>query len=249
MVDFNFDINATATTQTSPWDFSVQQGLTPDALMAYCESRLRGLDTQIQQAFCGQTMANHDGECLSNLSNTLQTPSGDLDLNTADGYKAAWDAYSNMISTANAIQDPGTRANLLKAASTLHDKLTSAFNNMVGGGTWKDPPFQSDGDIDAFFNGGGFTLHEVDSNGNQMSQMETLSRTQDAKVTVTTQEWADDVSTAVKNVSQNLNTQAELAMISLQALMSQRQEAIQLTTNLVQSLGDQCNKIAENVGH
>ena len=35
-------------------------------------------------------------------------------------------------------------------------------------------------------------------------------------------------------------------MVQLQSLMSQRQTAISLTTNLVQSLGDQEEKIAEN---
>jgi hypothetical protein len=31
--------------------------------------------------------------------------------------------------------------------------------------------------------------------------------------------------------------------------MSQRQTAIQLTTNIVQSLNDQANKIVANIGH
>jgi hypothetical protein len=45
-----------------------------------------------------------------------------------------------------------------------------------------------------------------------------------------------------------LNSDSELQMVQLQSLMSQRQTAIELTTNLVQSLGDQSEKIAENVG-
>lgn len=47
----------------------------------------------------------------------------------------------------------------------------------------------------------------------------------------------------------DLNSGAELQMIGLQSLMSQRQTAVQLTTNLVQALGDQANKIAQNIGH
>jgi hypothetical protein len=46
----------------------------------------------------------------------------------------------------------------------------------------------------------------------------------------------------------DLNSGSELEMIQVQSLMSQRQTAIQLTTNLVQSLGDQAQKIVENVG-
>jgi len=48
---------------------------------------------------------------------------------------------------------------------------------------------------------------------------------------------------------QDLSNGAELNMINVQSLMSQRQTAIQLTTNLVQSLNDQINKVAANVGH
>ncbi len=54
---------------------------------------------------------------------------------------------------------------------------------------------------------------------------------------------------ALQGAVSDLNSGAELQMIQLQSLMSQRQTAISLTTNLVQSLGDQANKIADNIGH
>lgn len=53
----------------------------------------------------------------------------------------------------------------------------------------------------------------------------------------------------LQGVGSDLNSCAELQMIQLQSLMSQRQTAIQLTTNIVQSLGDQLNKVADNIGH
>jgi hypothetical protein len=52
----------------------------------------------------------------------------------------------------------------------------------------------------------------------------------------------------LKNDTANLNSDSEMTMINLQSLMSQRQTAVQLTTNLVQSLGDQSSDIAKNVG-
>ena len=52
----------------------------------------------------------------------------------------------------------------------------------------------------------------------------------------------------LKNDAANLNSDSEMTMINLQSLMSQRQTAVQLTTNLVQSLGDQQNSIAKNIG-
>ncbi len=62
---------------------------------------------------------------------------------------------------------------------------------------------------------------------------------------------ADQVAQAVKglqNAAQDVNSGSELNMIQLQSLMSERQTAIQITTNLVQSLGQQMNAIATNVG-
>lgn len=53
----------------------------------------------------------------------------------------------------------------------------------------------------------------------------------------------------VKGFASDLNHDSELNMVSLQSIMSQRQMAIQVVTNLVQSLGDMSNKIAANIGH
>lgn len=52
----------------------------------------------------------------------------------------------------------------------------------------------------------------------------------------------------LKNYGDGLNSDSEMSMINLQSLMSQRQTAIQLSTQLVQSLGDQSNSIVKNVG-
>jgi hypothetical protein len=52
----------------------------------------------------------------------------------------------------------------------------------------------------------------------------------------------------LKNDTADLNSDSEMTMINLQSLMSQRQTAVQLTTNLVQSLSDQSGDIAKNVG-
>jgi hypothetical protein len=53
----------------------------------------------------------------------------------------------------------------------------------------------------------------------------------------------------VKSQQSSLNSDSEIDMIRLQSLMSQRQTAVQLTTNIVQSLNDQVNKIVANIGH
>lgn len=55
--------------------------------------------------------------------------------------------------------------------------------------------------------------------------------------------------TSIKGIQDDLGHTSELNMVNLQSVMSQRQMAIQVVTNLVQSLGDMANKIAANIGH
>lgn len=50
------------------------------------------------------------------------------------------------------------------------------------------------------------------------------------------------------SAKQGLSQGAELGMIGLQSLMSQRQTAVQMTTNLVQAFGESLKSVAGNVG-
>jgi hypothetical protein len=52
----------------------------------------------------------------------------------------------------------------------------------------------------------------------------------------------------VGSVMKDLSSSAELDMISLQSLMTQRQTAIQLCTNLVAALGESTKLIAQRIG-
>jgi hypothetical protein len=52
----------------------------------------------------------------------------------------------------------------------------------------------------------------------------------------------------LQGAASSLDSGSEMNLVQLQSLMSQRETAISLTTNLVQSLGDQANTIAGNIG-
>jgi hypothetical protein len=52
----------------------------------------------------------------------------------------------------------------------------------------------------------------------------------------------------IGDAASDLNSDSELQMVQLQSLMSQRETAITLTTNLIQSIGDEENKVADNIG-
>jgi hypothetical protein len=52
----------------------------------------------------------------------------------------------------------------------------------------------------------------------------------------------------LNSINKELESSAQLEMIKLQSLMSSRQTAIQLSTNLVSALGDSTKSIASNIG-
>jgi len=57
-----------------------------------------------------------------------------------------------------------------------------------------------------------------------------------------------DFAEAVQNIQSDVNREGELEMIQLQSIMSQRQQALQMCTNMVQSLGQSAMGIAQNIG-
>lgn len=170
--------------------------LTPDALLAYCQSRMSALDTQIQSTFAGQKKSNADSQALNGLTEWLNTctQAGVAGPSSASGCtrQNLVDALLYTINT----KGVGTDS---KTGKALNELLANANNGVYDG-----------------------------KNAEQIK----------AAITDT-----------VGGLQKDLNAGAELNMINLQSLMSQRQTAIQLTTNLVQSLGDQMNKIAANIGH
>jgi hypothetical protein len=63
---------------------------------------------------------------------------------------------------------------------------------------------------------------------------------------------SDEISsftTTLQSASSSLDSGSEMNLVQLQSLMSQRETAISLTTNLLQALGNQANSIASNIGH
>lgn len=181
--------------------------ITPDALMLYCQSRLQGLDTQMNQIFAQQQRLNNDaskiGELLGNTG--LKLPeNGDLDNadKTRDKVYLAYEA----IAAEKAKLDPS------------------------------DPLYQKLDDLQT-------SLGSVDQQGFHVNP--NLLGTADH---LTSDQFNSLIIGAVNSIQKDLSSGGELNMINLQSIMSQRQQAIQLATNLIQSLGDQCNKVADNVG-
>jgi len=169
--------------------------LSPEGLMAYCQSRLQSLDGQMTGIFSSQqtnAKVTQDLNAIASQLSALPSPSSSS-------------STSITISAANAaaIEAAYTRAiNDAGPTSSIGEQLTTdlgTFQTAAQGGT-----ISTD------------------------------------KASLLTQN--------LKNYTGDLNSDSELTMINLQSLMSQRQTAVQLTTNLVQSLGQQTSDIAKNIG-
>jgi hypothetical protein len=176
--------------------------LTPDALLAYCATRLKSLDTQTsllmgaqQETVNDQTTVNAIGTILSGIS------SGASDANN-----------NNAVS--NAVNDIQTDINGMPD-SDAKTQLQNMVNKMQSDGT----------------NG----LVAIQASGQPYL---TVNSTQVATY-----------QSMLSSVSSTLNSNSQLGMIQIQSLMSQRETAIQLTTNLMSSYDDASKDVAANVGH
>jgi hypothetical protein len=178
--------------------------LTPDALLAYCESRLSGLDSQMRDFFNKQETANRQQAQLNQLASLYNQHSGGINMKDGNG-NATSAAMDDATFQKQLVEPLQNMIDSLPDSDPLKAKLTSTLKTLTtDGGTGKD--------------------------------------------TIVSAQDITNIETDLKNDVSDLSAGAELNMIQLQSIMSQRQTAIQLTTNLVQSLGDQTNKIADNIG-
>jgi hypothetical protein len=207
--------------------------ITPDSLMAYCESRMSSLDSQMKTAFAQQTKTNEDSQALTWLQSALANCSqGGIAQGGSGNNHAGSDLVRAFEVTINKVgRDTELGKKLVAQQSALIDDVDGNLRESYGNNSiWKDPQASTS---------------EVPLNGSSP----TKPRDDGSNVKTVTGERIQTYAATLKTEQSDLNGGAELNMINLQAIMSQRQTAIQLTTNLVQALGDSSNKIAANIGH
>ncbi len=194
--------------------------LTPDALMTYCQSRLQGIDNQVETAFAQQQAANATQQVLANLESdsALAVPSQALNLATTNN-NAFPPTYSDPGAVGQlkgAYDDMAQSLKQLDPGDPAYAPLTKAMQQLGSYNTSTNPP--------------------------------TFVANVNLGTTMSTDAWNSLVTNGVSDISKDLSSNSELSMINLQSLMSQRQEAIQVCTNLVQSMGDSTSQVTANVG-
>jgi hypothetical protein len=199
-------------------------GLSPDALIAYCQSRLDSIDGQVKDLFQRQQLNAAATQKIDQVMTSLQDYDGKNQTDPAV-CKQLETEFQGLILYLQK-NDPGCPE--LPA-------LTTAYNSMVysgdGGAQYTHSTNPDDPDfIDK-------TLYPPDTGGNVQGDK------------ILGMEELQGYVQTLSDAAGNLNSDSELGMVHLQSLMSQRQTAVTLTTNLVQSLGDQENKIVDNIGH
>jgi len=199
--------------------------LSPDALMAYCQSRLDSIDGQIDRTFNEQEVSNRESSALQQVIATFQTYSAGVTSGDSQGASkcaAMETALSGLIQQITA-SDPGC-PELGKLKQTYNDLLYTGTGPQAATAT--TPALQY---IDE-------SSYPPNQNGPQGDNVIGANEMQ-------------GFIQSLQGCASDLNSGSALQMIQLQSLMSERQTAVELTTNLVQSLGDQAQKIAENLGH
>jgi len=193
--------------------------LSPEGLLAYCQSRLQSIDSQIQSGLDSQEQTNSELEQLGQVLSSMKA--------LANGSSDS----TQIIAAENAL---GDYINSLKTSDPNNPELgalTQTYNDMVYSGSGGDPNKLQGGP--GFIDEAKYPPKHTDPRGD-MNYGEAEGQ---------------GFIASVQSAHDDMNSNSELAMISLQSLMSQRQTAIELTTNMMQSLDDQADKIAQNIGH
>jgi hypothetical protein len=185
-------------------------GLTTDAVMLYCASQLNHLDEGIKQHMAQQQVARNQADKLGTLKATLTGPisAGDSG-RKAEVVKAMKEAYDSLPPN-----DP-RRA-----------KLDDTFHRFMDTVTFNDDSDQrvKEGSRYSLATLTDEQIGHVASNGTDGNE------TNDEEM----KRFAADIEPMLSDVSKG----AELAMIDLQSMISQRQMAVQIATQMISKLSE-----------
>lgn len=172
-------------------------GLTPDALMQYCATRLRGIGDQVDDQFEKQEWSREVTGDVNELQQKLVALFERPRPNKEDAILAG---------------DQATKDDI----RFMFDEVIKKFPD---GHPQKEALKAQFAQFDGDAKDGGV-------GGTQLRAM----------------------AEGLQTISKDLSSGAELEMITLQSIMSQRQTAIQICTNLVAALGESSKAIAQKIG-
>jgi hypothetical protein len=196
------------------------QYLTDASMLAYCGTQMQQIDSQIQTMFASQQKQNQEQQIINQALQVLQgCADGTLDGNgkSAPSQKQCLAMQQALEQAISQIEDMDPNAACLPQLEQLHD-------NLMATGTGS----KTNGDTHGFYGSG-----PTDSNPTPDS-------------TISGQEMAGFIN-SLQNIGTGMNSDAQLRMIQIQSLVSQQQTAVELTTNIMQTLDDSMKKVVDNI--
>jgi hypothetical protein len=226
--------NATGTSSTATDGSSPPAYLTPEALMAYVQSRLQGIDSQVQTAMTQQQNADWEQSNIGSILTEIATDSANTTNGVMNNPQECQTLVQNLQDLITQIQQRDPGCSQLGALEQLHDSIMAT-------GCGPNPPNST---VQGYYcsNTGG-----VGGAPNGTMQPTNNPPPNGADNTIGTNEFTDFTNT-LNNINSSLSSGAELGMIKIQSLMSERTTAITLATSILQSSSDGTQKIVDKIG-
>jgi hypothetical protein len=201
--------------------------LTPEALMVYCQTRLQGIDSQIQAAMTNQQNISSEQSSIGGILQDLANDTALAGTGLMTSPSACQDLEQKLENLITQIQNTDPGCSQLGQLEQLHDAVMA-----TGSGPSAQHGYYYLGDPMASPPIGQTPPPNVnDSQDNELSGGEITGFTN----TLTT-------------INSNLSSGAEIGMIQIQSNMSDRTTAIQLTTSILQAYDDGLSKIVDKIG-
>jgi len=199
----------------------VPEGLTAEGVMAYCASRLNSLDALIQSRFAEQQHRNSSLKEAGALLAKLST----------------WDHITR--------GKDGDKEILTNENQAVHRQFASELAALYNGSD--DPQVKAKAaEAFAMVTGRPLALDGYGKAAPQELDKSLVALKLEGIQEVETAKWSGFIG-GVKSIQDNLTKDSELSMIQLQSVVSQRQLAVQMTTQLMQTMHESCKLVIGNV--
>ncbi len=213
-------INAVSSTGPAMGQAITGGSLTPDALMLYCASRLNSLDEGISSMMNKQEQSQTVQKALGKVKDLMS--GGGMDKNDYVKKGAIMDAMKEAYDA-------------LPPGDPMRERLQETFKSFV---------------TDACFNDGKLPLaNKMLSNytpamRDELVALPSIDNNLNEVSAKSMEGYASNLGTLMGELSKG----AELQMINLQSLVSQRQMAVQITTQLLAKMNETSMAIANSIG-
>jgi hypothetical protein len=204
--------------------------LTPEALMVYCQTRLQGIDSQIQTAMTNQQNISNEQSSIGSILGDLSNDSALAGTGIMNSPSACQDLEQKLENLITQIQTTDPGCSQLGQLEQLHDAIMA-----TGTGPYSDSLGQHcyyyQGQPVGSPTGPTPPPGVEDSHDNELTAAEITGFTN-----------------TLNTINSSLSSGAEIGMIQIQSNMSDRTTAIQLTTSILPAYDDGLSKIVDKIG-